>query len=393
MLNNLVLHVGALFIKKSVYSSIKLDYRLSCLRSLICVCVWVGQKQSTVAAFFNLMCLRECISYIVSVTASAARSAAEQYLAPYAGCSAGEYFRDLGLFSLIIYDDLSKHAVAYRQLSLLLRRPPGREAYPGDVFYIHSKLLERAAKLSEKLSGGGTLTALPIIETQSGDVSAYIPTNVISITDGQIFLEAELFFGLSVSRVGSAAQNIFMKKIAGSLKLELAQFREVEAFAKFDYATDPQTKLLLTRGRRLVEILKQMQYVPVPAMHQIILIFSGVSGRLDGVELFGIDLYIKNMFYHYNMLLLLHENAVELDASAWKLFFNKCHPYYKTSNSIKSYLGFHLLHKFIIGQGKVINDSYFDFFTACSKFKVSFNTKALSLSINVNFMLVSISIH
>ena len=233
------------------------------------------------------------MKYTTVVSATASDSAPLQFLAPYTGCTIGEYFRDNGMHALIIYDDLSKQAVAYRQMSLLLRRPPGREAYPGDVFYLHSRLLERAAKLNEK-NGGGSLTALPIIETQAGDVSAYIPTNVISITDGQIFLETELFnqgirpavnVGLSVSRVGSAAQTKAMKKVAGSIKLELAQYREMAAFAQFGSDLDVSTQKLLNRGSKLTELLKQNQYSPLTVAEQVVSIFTGVSGYLDNIEL------------------------------------------------------------------------------------------------------------
>ena len=233
------------------------------------------------------------LKYTSIVAATASDSAPLQFLAPYTGCTIGEYFRDNGMHALIVYDDLSKQAVAYRQMSLLLRRPPGREAYPGDVFYLHSRLLERAAKLNDK-SGGGSLTALPIIETQAGDVSAYIPTNVISITDGQIFLETELFnqgirpavnVGLSVSRVGSAAQTKAMKKVAGSIKLELAQYREMAAFAQFGSDLDASTQQLLNRGAKLTELLKQDQYSPMTVAEQVISVFTGVKGYLDDIEI------------------------------------------------------------------------------------------------------------
>jgi F-type H+-transporting ATPase subunit alpha len=232
------------------------------------------------------------MKYTIIVSATASDAAPLQYLAPYSGCAMGEYFRDNGKHALIIYDDLSKQAVAYRQMSLLLRRPPGREAYPGDVFYLHSRLLERAAKMNETF-GGGSLTALPVIETQAGDVSAYIPTNVISITDGQIFLETELFYkgirpainvGLSVSRVGSAAQTKAMKQVAGSMKLELAQYREVAAFAQFGSDLDAATQQLLNRGVRLTELLKQGQYVPMDIAEQVAVIYAGVRGHLDKVD-------------------------------------------------------------------------------------------------------------
>ena len=235
---------------------------------------------------------REALKYTIVIAATASDAAPLQFLAPYSGCAIGEYFRDNGMHGLIIYDDLSKQAVAYRQMSLLLRRPPGREAYPGDVFYLHSRLLERAAKMN-KHHGNGSLTALPIIETQAGDVSAYIPTNVISITDGQIFLETELFYkgvrpainvGLSVSRVGSAAQIKAMKQVAGSLKLELAQYREVAAFAQFGSDLDAATQQLLNRGEKLTELLKQKQYVPIPAEEQVCILYAGVRGFLDKLQ-------------------------------------------------------------------------------------------------------------
>jgi proton translocating ATP synthase F1 alpha subunit len=256
-----------------------------------CVYVAIGQKRSTVAQLVERLKKENAFTYTTVVSATASEAAALQYLAPYSGATLGEYFRDSGQHALIIYDDLSKQAVAYRQMSLLLRRPPGREAYPGDVFYLHSRLLERAAKLSTEL-GGGSLTALPIIETQQGDVSAYIPTNVISITDGQIFLEKELFnrsiipainVGLSVSRVGSAAQVAPMKKVAGSLKLELAQYREVEAFVSFAADLDETTLQTLARGSRLVELLKQKQFSPLLVEEQLILIYAGLSGKFDKI--------------------------------------------------------------------------------------------------------------
>ena len=243
------------------------------------------------------------MKYTTVVSATASDSAPLQFLAPYTGCTIGEYFRDNGMHAVIFYDDLSKQAVAYRQMSLLLRRPPGREAYPGDVFYLHSRLLERAAKLNEK-NGGGSLTALPIIETQAGDVSAYIPTNVISITDGQIFLETELFnqgirpavnVGLSVSRVGSAAQTKAMKKVAGSIKLELAQYREMAAFAQFGSDLDVSTQKLLNRGSKLTELLKQNQYSPLTVAEQVVSIFTGVSGYLDNIELNKIKKFETNL--------------------------------------------------------------------------------------------------
>jgi F-type H+-transporting ATPase subunit alpha len=258
-------------------------------RMLYCIYVAIGQKRSTVANIVKTLKDNDALKYTIIVAATASEAAPLQFLAPYSGCAIGEYFRDSGRHCLIIYDDLSKQAVAYRQMSLLLRRPPGREAYPGDVFYLHSRLLERAAKLNDK-NGGGSLTALPVIETQAGDVSAYIPTNVISITDGQIFLETELFYkgirpainvGLSVSRVGSAAQIKAMKQVAGSLKLELAQYREVAAFAQFGSDLDAATQQLLNRGAQLTELLKQKQYVPMPAEEQVVVVFAGVKGYLD----------------------------------------------------------------------------------------------------------------
>merc|ERR1712088_189933 len=261
-------------------------------KKLFCIYVAVGQKRSTVAQIVKRLTDADAMKYSIVVSATASDAAPLQYLAPYSGCAMGEYFRDNGMHALIIYDDLSKQAVAYRQMSLLLRRPPGREAYPGDVFYLHSRLLERAAKMNDN-QGGGSLTALPIIETQAGDVSAHIPTNVISITDGQIFLETELFHkgirpainvGLSVSRVGSAAQQKSMKQVAGSMKLELAQYREVAAFAQFGSDLDAATQQLLNRGVGLTELLKQGQYVPMPIEDQVAVIYCGVRGFLDKVE-------------------------------------------------------------------------------------------------------------
>ena len=260
---------------------------------LYCIYVAIGQKRSTVAQIVKTLEDNDALEYTIVVAATASEPAPLQFLSAYTGCTMGEYFRDNGMHALIIYDDLSKQAVAYRQMSLLLRRPPGREAYPGDVFYIHSRLLERAAKMNDEL-GGGSLTALPIIETQAGDLSAYIPTNVISITDGQIFLETSLFFagvrpainvGLSVSRVGSAAQTKAMKKIAGSVKLELAQYREMAAFAQFASDLDASTRQLLDRGARLTELLKQGQYSPLTVPEQVVSIYSGVNGYLDGIEI------------------------------------------------------------------------------------------------------------
>ena len=261
-------------------------------QNVICVYVAIGQKRSTVAQVVKTLQENGAMEYTIVVSASASEPAPMQYLAPYSGCAIGEYFRDTGRHALLIYDDLSKHAAAYREISLLLRRPPGREAYPGDVFYLHSRLLERAAKVSDKL-GGGSLTALPIIETQAGDVSAYIPTNVISITDGQIFLESDLFnsgirpavnVGISVSRVGGNAQIKAMRQVAGSLRLDLAQFRELAAFAQFGSDLDKVTQAQLSRGQRLTEILKQDQYTPLPVEKQVAIIYAGTNGFLDDLE-------------------------------------------------------------------------------------------------------------
>jgi len=261
-------------------------------KKLYCVYVAVGQKRSTVAQIVKTLEEYGAMEYSIVVAATASEPAPLQFLAPYAGCAMGEFFRDNGMHALMVYDDLSKQAVAYRQMSLLLRRPPGREAFPGDVFYLHSRLLERAAKLNDD-NGAGSLTALPIIETQGGDVSAFIPTNVISITDGQIFLETGLFYrgirpavnvGLSVSRVGSSAQIKAMKQVAGSIKLELAQYREMEAFAQFASDLDAATQKLLARGVRLTELLKQPQYSPLKVEEQVAVIFAGVRGYLDGIE-------------------------------------------------------------------------------------------------------------
>ena len=261
-------------------------------KKLFCVYVAIGQKRSTVAQVVKTLEDAGAMEYTIVVASTASEPAPLQFLAPYTGCAMAEFFRDNGMHSLIIYDDLSKQAVAYRQMSLLLRRPPGREAFPGDVFYIHSRLLERAAKLNDE-QGGGSMTALPVIETQANDVSAYIPTNVISITDGQIFLETELFYqgirpainvGLSVSRVGSAAQIKAMKQVAGSIKLELAQYREMAAFAQFGSDLDAATQRLLNRGARLTELLKQGQYSPMPIEEQVVSIFTGVRGYLDGLQ-------------------------------------------------------------------------------------------------------------
>jgi F-type H+/Na+-transporting ATPase subunit alpha len=268
-------------------------------KKLYCIYVAVGQKRSSVARIVKTLQDNGALDYTIVVAATASDPAPMQYLAPYAGCSMGEYFRDNGMHAVIVYDDLSKQATAYRQMSLLLRRPPGREAYPGDVFYLHSRLLERAAKLGEA-SGSGSLTALPVVETQANDVSAYIPTNVISITDGQIFLETSLFYqgirpavnvGLSVSRVGSAAQTKAMKKVAGRIKLELAQYREMAAFAQFASDLDAATQRLLSRGARLTELLKQPQYSPMPMEEQVVVIYAGVNGYLDNVKVSDIGRY------------------------------------------------------------------------------------------------------
>ena len=261
-------------------------------KKLYCIYVAIGQKRSTVAQVMKTLEENGAMEYTIIVSATASEAAPLQFLAPYSGCTMGEFFRDNGMHAVIIYDDLSKQAVAYRQMSLLLRRPPGREAYPGDVFYLHSRLLERAAKMNSE-HGGGSLTALPVIETQAGDVAAYIPTNVISITDGQIFLETDLFYqgirpainvGLSVSRVGSAAQIKAMRQVAGRIKLELAQYREMAAFAQFGSDLDAATQRLLARGARLTELLKQGQYSPLPIEEQVVAIYAGVRGYLDSIE-------------------------------------------------------------------------------------------------------------
>jgi F-type H+-transporting ATPase subunit alpha len=272
-------------------------------KKLYCIYVAIGQKRSSVAQIVKTLEEAGAMEYTIVVAATASDPAPLQFLAPYTGCTMGEYFRDNGMHALIVYDDLSKQAVAYRQMSLLLRRPPGREAFPGDVFYLHSRLLERAAKLNDKY-GGGSLTALPIIETQASDVSAYIPTNVISITDGQIFLETELFYkgvrpavnvGISVSRVGSSAQIKAMKQVSGSIKLELAQYREMAAFAQFGSDLDLATQKLLNRGSKLTELLKQDQYSPLKVEEQVVSIFSGVKGFLDDIELNQIKSFEKKL--------------------------------------------------------------------------------------------------
>jgi len=275
-------------------------------KSLYCVYVAIGQKRSSVAQLVKTLEEKGAMEYSIVVAATASEAAPLQFLAPFAACAMGEYFRDNGMHAVIVYDDLSKQAVAYRQMSLLLRRPPGREAYPGDVFYLHSRLLERAAKLNEN-HGSGSLTALPIIETQGSDVSAYIPTNVISITDGQIFLETELFYqgirpavnvGISVSRVGSSAQVKAMKQVAGTMKLDLAQYREMAAFAQFGSDLDASTQRLLARGERLTELLKQNQYSPMSVEEQVISIFAGTKGYLDTVAVVDIQRYEKTLLSH-----------------------------------------------------------------------------------------------
>ena len=290
-------------------------------KKLYCVYVAIGQKRSTVAQIVKELDDRGALDYTVIVAATASEPAPLQYLAPYTGSAIGEWFRDNKMHSLIIYDDLSKQAVAYRQMSLLLRRPPGREAYPGDVFYLHSRLLERSAKLNEA-NGAGSMTALPIIETQGGDVSAYIPTNVISITDGQIFLETDLFYqgirpainvGLSVSRVGSSAQIKAMKQVAGSIKLELAQYREMAAFAQFGSDLDAATQQLLARGARLTELLKQGQYAPLSVEEQVVVIFAGVKGFLDKIEILDIakfeEALLNNLRGSKDILAVIKEKA------------------------------------------------------------------------------------
>ncbi len=306
-------------------------------QKLYCVYVAIGQKRSTVAQIVKALEDRGAMEYSIVVAATASDPAPMQFIAPYTGCAMGEYFRDHSSHALIVYDDLSKQAVAYRQMSLLLRRPPGREAYPGDVFYLHSRLLERAAKLNDQ-QGGGSLTALPIIETQSGDVSAYIPTNVISITDGQIFLEADLFYrgirpainvGLSVSRVGSAAQIKAMKQVAGSIKLELAQYREMAAFAQFSSDLDVSTQRLLHRGNRLTELLKQPQYAPLPVEEQVVCLFSGVRGYLDDLPVAEVGRFeqaaLKTMRLEHEDIL----EAIRVDKSLSKETEEKLHTFFK----------------------------------------------------------------
>jgi F-type H+-transporting ATPase subunit alpha len=284
---------------------------------LYCVYVAVGQKRSTVAQFVKVLEEQGALDYSIVVAATASDPAPMQFLAPFSGCTMGEYFRDNGMHAVIIYDDLSKQAVAYRQMSLLLRRPPGREAYPGDVFYLHSRLLERAAKMNDD-NKGGSLTALPIIETQANDVSAYIPTNVISITDGQIFLETDLFYqgirpavnvGLSVSRVGSAAQTKAMKKVAGKIKGELAQYREMAAFAQFGSDLDATTQRLLARGARLTELLKQPQFSPLKMEEQVCVIYAGINGYLDKFEVSRVHAFESGL-----LALMRTKNAGLLDS-------------------------------------------------------------------------------
>jgi F-type H+-transporting ATPase subunit alpha len=287
---------------------------------VLCIYVAIGQKRSTVAQVVDRLKKEGAMDYTIVVAATASESAPLQFIAPYAGVAMGEYFRDNGRHALIIYDDLSKQAVAYRQLSLLLRRPPGREAYPGDVFYLHSRLLERAAKMSEA-EGGGSLTALPIIETQAGDVSAYIPTNVISITDGQIYLETDLFYsgvrpavnvGLSVSRVGGAAQIKAMKQVAGTLRLDLAQYRELQAFAQFGSDLDEATQRQISRGARLVEVLKQDQYQPVEVARQVVVIYAATRGYIDQIPVESVRRYEQELMSyvdnsHPDLLTLIKE--------------------------------------------------------------------------------------
>lgn len=305
------------------------------MNKVFCVYVAVAQKMSTVIQVYETFKKYGADKYSVIVASTASDPASLQYIAPYAGCTVAEYFRDCGFDSLIIYDDLTKHAVAYRQMSLLLRRPPGREAYPGDIFYIHSRLLERAAQMSDS-KGAGSLTALPVVETQAGDLSAYIPTNVISITDGQIFLETDLFYkgirpainaGLSVSRVGSAAQIKTMKRVSGSLKLELAQFREMASFAKFGSELDRETQQLINRGNHLTELLKQSQYAPLTIEKQILSVFLGVSGSLDDLDLTEV------LKFEYKFLSFFEENNLflpflrsfsdnEFDESVFKFVVN-----------------------------------------------------------------------
>jgi F-type H+/Na+-transporting ATPase subunit alpha len=294
---------------------------------VICIYVAIGQKRSTVAQVVKTLTNLGAMDYTIIVAATASDPTPMQYIAPYSGCALGEYFRDKGMHALVIYDDLSKHAAAYREISLLLRRPPGREAYPGDVFYLHSRLLERAAKMSKE-KGGGSLTALPFIETQAGDVSAYIPTNVISITDGQIFLEADLFnsnvrpainVGISVSRVGGSAQIKAMRQVAGTLRLDLAQYRELAAFAQFGSDLDKTSQAQLNRGKRLVEVLKQGQYQPLPVEKQVLIVYAGTNGFLDDIEIpriraFEAELYKFVENAHPGLLAKIREKKILDDA-------------------------------------------------------------------------------
>ncbi|NIA11078.1 MAG: F0F1 ATP synthase subunit alpha, partial [Nitrospiraceae bacterium] len=286
-------------------TTIAIDAMLNQKReNVVCVYCVIGQKRSSVAQTIELLKKYGAMDYTIVISATASDPAAVQYIAPFAAVTAAEYFRDTGRSALIIYDDLSKHAVAYREMSLLLRRPPGREAYPGDVFYLHSRLLERAAKLNDKL-GGGSLTALPIIETKAGDISAYIPTNVISITDGQIFLETDLFYrgqrpainvGLSVSRVGGAAQIKAMKQVAGKLRLELARYRELESFAQFASDLDPATRAQLERGRRMMALLKQPPYSPIPVEKQVVAFFAAINGFIDNVSVSDVTRFERELY-------------------------------------------------------------------------------------------------
>lgn len=324
---------------------------------IFCIYVVIGQKKSTLKQIVNTLKNTDSLKYTVIVAAFASDSATLQYLAPYSGCTIAEYFRDLGKHALIIYDDLSKHAIAYRQMSLLLRRPPGREAYPGDVFYLHSRLLERAAKLKIYVKdglvrGGGSLTALPVIETQAGDVSAYIPTNVISITDGQIFLETELFnkgirpainVGLSVSRVGSAAQVPSMKMVSGRLKLELAQFREMAAFSKFGSDLDEDTQRLLNRGSKLTELLKQPQSNPLSTDKQIISIFAGTQGYLDDLAISDIPTYELILhkvldflkYFSIELSFIVNNLSTDSDRSILHSIVNTAHDFLELAESGK----------------------------------------------------------
>ena len=321
--------------------------------SLFCIYTAIGQKRSGVSKLLNLLEKNNALDYTIIIASTASEPAPLQFLAPYTACTIGEYFRDNGKHSLIIYDDLSKQAVAYTQMSLLLRRPPGREAYPGDIFYLHSRLLERAAKLNDIL-GGGSLTALPIVETQAGDVSAYIPTNVISITDGQIFLETNLFYngirpavnvGLSVSRVGSAAQNFAIKKIAGSLKLELAQFREILGFAQFGSDLDETTKALLAKGNMLTELLKQNRYSPMAIENQFMVLYSGIKGFIIHLDI----KQIKN--YEFNLLLEL-KNNIFFKINTLLISNNE---YFKKKNSFNIATFIIVLFKYLYKYNKKIN--------------------------------------